>query len=52
MAIVGNGSIWFGNIFPYIVMAGNEGILKCAIINTTDVAVLLELGFLLFFYLI
>ena len=43
MAIVGNRSIWFGTIFPYMVMAGNEGILLSAIINTIDVAVLLEL---------
>ena len=43
MAIEGNGSIWFGTIFPYMVMEGNEGILFSTIINTIDVTVLLEL---------
>ena len=32
MAIAGNGSIWFGAIFPYMVMEGNEGILFSTII--------------------
>ena len=27
MAIMGNRSIWFGAIFPYMVMEGNEDIL-------------------------
>ena len=27
MAVTGNRSIWFGTIFPYKVMEGNEGIL-------------------------
>ena len=43
MAIEGNRSIWFGTIFPYMVIEGNEGILFSAIINTIDVPVLLEL---------
>ena len=43
MVIEGNRSIWFGAIFPYMVMKGNEGILFSTIINTVDVAVLLEL---------
>ena len=33
MAIMGNRSIWFGAIFPYKVMEGNEGILFSAIIS-------------------
>ena len=43
MEIEGNRNIWFGAIFPYMVMEGNEGILLSTIINTVDVAVLLEL---------
>ena len=43
MAIEGNRSIWFGTIFPYMIMEGNEGILFSTIINTVDVTVLLEL---------
>ena len=31
MVIEGNRSIWFGAIFPYMVMAGNEDILFSAI---------------------
>ena len=41
MVIEGKGSIWFGTIFPYMVMEENEGILFSAIINTIDVVVLL-----------
>ena len=33
MAIEGNRSIWLGTIFPYMVTAGNEGILFNAIIS-------------------
>ena len=43
MAIEGNRSIWFGAIFPYMVMEGNEAIQFSAIINTVDVTFLLEL---------
>ena len=43
MVIEGYRSIWFGTVFPYMVMEGNEGILFSAIINTVDVTVLLEL---------
>ena len=43
MAIEGNRSIWFGTIFPYMVMERNEGILFSTIINTVDVADLFEL---------
>ena len=43
MVIEGNRNIWFGTIFVYMVMEGNEGILFSAIINTIDVTVLLEL---------
>ena len=43
MVIEGNRSIWFGGIFPYMVMEENEGMLFSIIINTMDVAVLLEL---------
>ena len=43
MVMVGKGSLWFGTIFPYMVMEGNEGILFSAIINTVDVTLLLEL---------
>ena len=52
MVIAGNRSIWFGVIFPYMVMVGNEGILLSAIISTIDVTLLLELVLYLFFYLI
>ena len=31
MVIAGKRSIWFGTIFPYMVMEGNEGILFSAI---------------------
>ena len=43
MPIEGNSSIWFGTIFPYMAMEGNEGILFSVIINNVDDAVLLEL---------
>ena len=43
MVIEGDRSIWFGTLFPYMVMEGDEGILFSSIINTVDVAVLLEL---------
>ena len=43
MVIEGNRSTWFGTIFPYMVMEGNEGILFSAIINAIDITVLLEL---------
>ena len=43
MVIEGNRGIWFGAIFPYMVMVGNKGILLSAIINTVDVTILLEL---------
>ena len=33
MVIMGNRSIWFGAIFPYRVMEGNEGILFGTIIS-------------------
>ena len=42
MVIEGNRDIWFGTIFPYMVMEGNGGTLFSAITNTVDVTVLLE----------
>ena len=43
MAIERNRIIWFGTIFPYMVIEGNEGIPFSAKIYTLDVAVLFEL---------
>ena len=47
---VGNSSIWLGAILSYIVMEGNGGKLFSTIINTVDVAFLLELAILPFCY--
>ena len=43
MLTVGNRSIWFGTIFPYMVMLGNEGISFSTIIYKIDVTFLLVL---------